>query len=268
MGTTNIKLSVCLSTYNHEEFIAEAIDSVLMQQTDFDYEIIIGEDDSSDNTRAIVKGYKERFPDRIRLFLNSRENVIYINGKPTGLWNFVNKLKNANGKYIAVLDGDDYWTSPLKLQKQVDILESDQSLGGCFHETQLIYEDGSFGKVYGRDTSDLMYTEDTITALSPFHTSSFVFRNDALQIPDWFLENQSADMALFSIISSFGPLKKIPEVMSVYRKHKGGITSRPDIIDNFIDNRIKLIERLNAFHKFRYDLKAKDVICQISDMRK
>ncbi len=266
MNIENAKLSVCLTTYNHEQFIAQAIESVLMQQTTFDYEIIIGEDDSSDNTRAIVKDYKERFADRIRLFLNSRDTVIYINGKPTGLWNFINKLNNTRGKYIALLDGDDYWTSPQKLQKQVDILESDQSLGGCFHETQLVYEDGSLGKIYGRDVNDLMYQDDTITAYSPFHTSSFVFRKEALQIPDWFHETQSADMALFSIVSAFGPLKKIPEIMSIYRKHKGGISNRPDVIDKFTNNRIRLIERLNTFHGLTYNNKAMDVIRQIREM--
>jgi glycosyltransferase involved in cell wall biosynthesis len=255
-------------TYNHERYIAQAIESVLMQQTTFDYEIVIGEDDSSDNTRAIVKEYKERFPDRIRLFLNSRNDVIYIHGAPTGLWNIVNCLNNVRGKYIALLEGDDYWTSPSKLQKQVDILEKDQSLGGCFHETQLVYEDGSLGKVYGRDANDLMYPDDTITAYSPFHTSSLVFRNDALQFPDWLFETQSADMALFSIVSAFGPLQKIPEIMSIYRKHKGGVTNRPDVVANFCNNRISLIERLNNFHGHKYDKKAKEVISQILKLHK
>lgn len=268
MGTKNIKLSVCLITYNHERFIAQAIESVLMQQTNFDFEIMIGEDDSSDKTREIVKEYKERFPDKIRLFLNDRKNVIYILGQPTGLWNFTNTLKHARGEYVALLEGDDYWTSPSKLQQQVDILEREQYLAGCFHETQLLYEDGSLGKVYGRDANDVMYPEDTITALSPFHTSSFVFRKDALHIPDWFFETPNADMALFSIVSAFGPLKKIPEIMSGYRKHEMGISSRPDMKENVRSNRIRLIERLNTFHGLRYDSKAKDVIGDIKKIFK
>lgn len=258
-----MKLSVCISTYNHEQFIAGAVESVLMQHADFDFEILIGEDDSSDNTREIVKEYKERFSDRIRLFLNDRKNVIYIHGQPTGLWNVINKLNNARGEYIALLDGDDYWTSPSKLQQQVAILEREPYLAGCFHETQILYEDGSLGNVSGRDANDVMYPEDTITALSPFHTSSFVFRKKALQIPDWFFETPNADMALFSIVSAYGPLKKIPEIMSVYRKHEMGISNRPDMKENVRSNRIRLIERLNAFHGFRYDSKAKVVIGDI-----
>lgn len=259
-----IKLSVCIATYNHEQYIAQAIDSVLQQQTDFDFEIIIGEDDSADNTRAVVKDYQERFPNLIRLLLNSRENVIYINGVATGLWNFINCLNNARGEYIALLEGDDYWSSPYKLQQQVELLVKERNLGGCFHETQMIYEDGGLGKVYGRDADDLLYPEDTITTLSPFHTSSFVFRKDALQIPDWFYSNHNADMALFSIVSAFGPLKKIPEIMSVYRKHAGGISSQPNVKNNVCNNRTRLIERLNSFHGFKYDKKAQDVVREIA----
>lgn len=261
-------LSVCLSTYNHERFIAQAIESVLMQQTSFDFEIIIGEDDSSDNTRTIVELYKERYPDKIRLCLNSRENVVCIHGQPTGLSNFVTEFNSSKGKYIALLDGDDYWSSPCKLQKQVDILERSQNAAGCFHETQLVYEDGCLGKVYGKDACDIMCTEDTITALSPFHTSSFIFRKEAFHVPNWFYEVPSADMALFSIVSVFGPLIKLPEVMSFYRKHEMGISSRPDMKENFFRNRIKLIECLNTFHKFKFDRKAKEVIREISEMDK
>jgi len=79
-----VKVSVSITAYNHEKFIAQAIESVLMQETDFDYEIIIGEDDSTDRTREIVKAYYEKYPEKIRLFLNDRKNVIYVDGRATG----------------------------------------------------------------------------------------------------------------------------------------------------------------------------------------
>ena len=118
------KISVCITTYNHEKFISQALDSVLMQKTDFDFEVLVGEDDSPDNTRDIVKKYARRYPDKLRLFLNDRKNVIYINGRPTGRWNFINNIRHAKGEYIALLDGDDCWTDPNKLQVQVDFLEN------------------------------------------------------------------------------------------------------------------------------------------------
>ena len=98
-----MKASVSLITYNQAAFIAQAIESVLEQQTTFDFELLIGEDDSSDGTRDIVRQYQARYPGRIRLFLNDRKNVVYVNGKPTGLWNFANNIRNTRGEYVALL---------------------------------------------------------------------------------------------------------------------------------------------------------------------
>lgn len=236
------------------------MDSVLAQKVNFDYEILIGEDDSTDGTRNIVKTYKEKYPDRIKVFLNSRKDVIYIHGRPTGRWNFVNNLRNAQGEYIALLDGDDYWIDPGKLQKQVDVLEQNAIFSGCFHETQVVLENGEPGRIYGKEANEIISAEDTITTVSPFHTSSFVFRRAALQIPEWFSQVVSGDMALFSIVAAAGPLKKLPEVMSVYQKHKRGISSTSQVVDNFHTDRIELISRLDEFHRYQFRMKAKKVI--------
>jgi glycosyltransferase involved in cell wall biosynthesis len=110
----NPLISVNIVTYNHEPYIAQAIEGALMQKTNFPYEVLIGEDDSSDGTREICKEYAAKHPDKIRLFLNDRKNVIYINGQPTGRWNFINLLKNTKGKYVAFCEGDDYWHECVK----------------------------------------------------------------------------------------------------------------------------------------------------------
>ena len=99
------KVSVSLITYNHARYIAQAIDGALMQQTDFPFEIVIGEDMSTDGTREIVKNYQSRHPERIRLLLHNRSNLSLANGKPTGNWNFANNIKNCRGKYIALVGG-------------------------------------------------------------------------------------------------------------------------------------------------------------------
>jgi glycosyltransferase involved in cell wall biosynthesis len=115
--TNDVLLSVCLLTYNHEFFIRKAIENAVNQQTNFDYEIIIGEDCSTDNTRKICEEYQEKYPDKIRL-LPSEKNL--------GLKeNFLQTFRECKGKYIAYLEGDDYWLSTEKLQKQIDILEKD-----------------------------------------------------------------------------------------------------------------------------------------------
>jgi len=159
-------------------------------------------------------------------------------------------------------EGDDYWTDPYKLQKQIGFLEANLEYAGCFHETQVIFEDGSLGKIYGSDVGLILTAEDTISISSPFHTSSFVFRKDSLKsgLPDWYYEVVSGDMALFSIVSASGPLRKIPKVMSVYRKHTKGFTNTDRVINNFHQDRIKLIKYLDEFHKYKFHTKAKRVI--------
>jgi glycosyltransferase involved in cell wall biosynthesis len=99
-----MKVSVCLLTYNHAPYIRQALDSVLMQQADFAFEVCLGEDESSDGTREICIEYAERYPDLIRLFLRNRQDVVYIDGKPTGRFNFVQTLKACSGKYVALID--------------------------------------------------------------------------------------------------------------------------------------------------------------------
>ena len=121
-------VSVCLITYNHAPYIRECLDSILMQQTRFPFEVCIGEDESTDGTREICREYAERHPGRIRLFLRSRsepERGAYMS---QGVYNHVRTMQACHGKYMAWCDGDDAWTDPLKLQKQFDAMEADPGL--------------------------------------------------------------------------------------------------------------------------------------------
>ncbi len=157
-------------------------------------------------------------------------------------------------------DGDDYWTDPHKLQKQIDFLETNLVYAGCFHETQQLLDNNTIGKVYGRDVGLVLNVKDTLSTESPFHTSSFVFRNTSKDLPEWFSDVISGDMALFSIISAHGPLRKIPQIMSVYRKHTEGLTNSLDVRNDFHRNRIKLMHYLDDFHKRKFHSKIRKVI--------
>jgi glycosyltransferase involved in cell wall biosynthesis len=126
-------VSVVVITYNHKNYIKECLDSVLMQKTDFPYEIILGEDDSTDGTREICIDYAEKYPDKIRLFLRDEKDKIYINGKKTGRFNVLECYKDSRGEYIAICEGDDYWTYSAKLQEQVGFLELNQDFGLIGH---------------------------------------------------------------------------------------------------------------------------------------
>ena len=227
-----VKVSVCIQTYNHKPFIAQALDSVLMQETGFDYEIILGEDESQDGTRAMCIEYARRYPDRIRLFLRSRKDVIYINGRPTGRFNFVENLKAARGEYIALLEGDDYWTDPHKLQKQVDFLDSHPEYPICFHPVFWLEQDTSMMHLtyYGAPGIKEYYTLDDLLEYSNFiPTASVVFRNFIVkEYPDWFYQAPIGDYPLHILNLCYSGCEKIgfiDEPMAVYRRHSGGVYS-------------------------------------------
>lgn len=137
---TNPEVSVIVATYNHQKYVVDCLEGILSQKTTFKFEILIGEDNSSDRTRAICQKYAEINPDTIRLFLHQRDNNIKVDGKPTGRFNVLYSLSKVRGKYIAYCEGDDHWTDPYKLQKQFDVLEENPSASFCFSKVGLIFE--------------------------------------------------------------------------------------------------------------------------------
>jgi len=147
----NVDVSVFMCTYNQEKFIRDAIEGILSQQTNFNFELLISEDESSDNTRDICIEYAKNHPVKIRLFLHNRENNIEVLGKPCGILPHVYNMLQARGKYIAVCAGDDYWIDKYKLQNQYDYLldHSECSLVYQQWQEKVIKDDGSFcfGKI-------------------------------------------------------------------------------------------------------------------------
>lgn len=227
MNDTNKKVSVSVVTYNHKDYIKQCLDGILMQQTNFDYEIILGEDESNDGTREICMDYANRYPDKIRLFLRSRKDVIYINGNPTGRYNFIENLKACRGNYIALCEGDDYWTDPLKLQKQVDFLEANEDYGICFHKTkQLNMFDETKNFTVPNIHVDTVFTIEDYILNNKTATCSLVFKKKCFnRIPDWFCTLPFGDLGLILIIMNNSNKKGLVfnDVMGVYRIHEGGI---------------------------------------------
>lgn len=149
-------VSVSVPTYQHSRYISECLDGILMQQTSFPIEIIIGEDGSTDGTREICEEYAIKHQDKIRLFNRDRKLSQYVDkeGHVTrfnGIWNRM----SARGKYIAMCEGDDYWTDPLKLQKQVDVLESSEYIGLVYSKVQYFYQSkNKFKEEFGQEYND------------------------------------------------------------------------------------------------------------------
>lgn len=216
-------VSVSVVTYNHASYIAQALDSVLEQETEFPFEILIGDDCSTDGTREIVQAYQKAHPEKIRLFQSTSRLGQYTGN---GRLNNVRNLKAARGEFVAFLEGDDFWCDQSKLAGQIDWLRKHQEYTGSFHETDQL--DGREQFPWREFGQQLDFGQcDVIADLSLFHTSSFVFRRQYCdQIPLTMLTVQSFDMAWFAMVSSHGPFRRIPHMMSVYRKHGEGITER------------------------------------------
>lgn len=213
-----VKVSVWITTYNHEKFIAKALDSVLMQETKFEYEIIIGEDCSTDNTRQVVIKYKDNHPDKIRLFLPKHNLGMIAMAKAT--------YELCTGEYIAWLDGDDFWTNPSKLQMQVDFLEENPDYVLIFHNKKELNQiDGTFNVFDGpiRNDDDSLSMIHFLNEVNPIYSGSVLHRNIlGEKLPEWIYSLPYLDLVIYYLLLPNGKFKYIDEVMGVYRVHKGG----------------------------------------------
>jgi len=215
-----MKLSVCCISYNHGKFIAKALDGFLSQKTNFDFNIVIADDCSTDDTAAVLQDYSEKYPGKITLI---------INDKNIGMMANLAKAYNAcTAPYIAFCEGDDYWTDPLKLQKQVDFLEANPDFVQVFHNAMVITTDASREPylLCTQDQGELCETKDLLQIGNIIPTCSNVFRRSIMkEIPDWVSSLAMADWPVNIVLSQKGKVKYLNEVMAVYRIHAGGVWS-------------------------------------------
>jgi glycosyltransferase involved in cell wall biosynthesis len=245
-----MKVSVVIITYNHERFIAQAIESALAQDTNFDYEIIIGEDCSTDATRAVVKDFHRRYPGQIvPLF---RDNNLGM------MRNLMETLATCRGRYVAFLEGDDRWEPRDKIQRQADFLDANPDFAICCGRAR-VQDEGTTG------VSELLPTANagtyTITDLLKgnfIYTCTCMCRWGLLKhLPKWFEKMKLGDWPLCALLAQFGKIKLFDDVLAVYRVHPGGVwSSRP--MFNRIQESIRMLDSLNAELGFRY----KDTICE------
>ena len=251
-------VSVVVVAYQHVSYITKCLDSILAQQTDFDYEILLGEDESSDGTREICLAYAKKHPKKIKLFLRSRKDVVYLNGNPIGRFNFLSTLKEASGKYIAICEGDDYWTDKSKLQRQVDCLERNTDLVACFHDATRVNENDELIAENHYTTDKLRFTEhDCISFLtSSYATCALLFRRSAISY-EWDnpLIEQITDEYLELVLAKYGDIERLPYNMAAYRIHSAGRWTSLTLINRLKEkfNRIALIQSI-PYYKNKYDL--------------
>lgn len=245
-------VSVCVPTYQHAEYIVQCLDGILAQEVAFPIEILIGEDQSSDGTREICISYADKYPDKIRLFLNDREDVIYFDGRPSGRANFLNLLSEARGEFVAICEGDDYWTDNSKLEQQVAILRKFQECSFVFHNASIV---GGFrdGGDFSIGLSEGVYGIELIIGQTWFvPTQSILFRKDSLEMGDWIKHIFNCDWGIQLMLAARSPYYYINKIMSVYRLHEKGTSHGR----KRFSLRIKQIETLCIFNctsKFKYD---------------
>ena len=238
-------VSISVVTYNHADFIQQCLEGLISQKTNFPFEILLGEDDSKDTTRSICLDYAERYPNLIRLFLHSRDTVITINDKPTGRFNFINNIKSAKGKYIAICEGDDYWTDQYKLQKQVNFLENNSGYTLVFNNcNQLINNRIVEETRYVGEFSFLDFITKKRSDYMPLRTVSSMFKRD-VDVIDFFSREfrttQIGDYPLFLLMLTKGKGYCLEDVMCVRRRHTGGVSNNFQKIYR-LETRIQVLE--------------------------
>jgi FkbM family methyltransferase len=210
------KLSVCMITYGHEAYIIDALKGVLMQKTTFEFEVVLAEDCSPDATQEVVRSFLQQHP---------RSNKVkYIrHAVNKGMMdNFIWALNQCRGEYIAICEGDDYWIDPLKLERQIAILEQNPSHSFCFHQGIRFGEDESTYDVYPLNKQQTTFLPSEIFNMTTIPMASVVFRSS---IPRTFVRGHShPDFQLLCSLMTRGEAYFLKEVMSVYRVHPGGVS--------------------------------------------
>ncbi len=241
-------LSVVMITYNHEAFVREAIESILKQETKYNIELIISNDNSKDNTDTEIK----------ECIKNNKTNIVisyYNQTKNLGMMpNFLFALQKAKGKYIAICEGDDFWTDPYKLQKQTDWMERDKTITFCCHGFYKLNKNAKIidEKDKIKDDYKIYSLEDYL--ISPFsQTASFVFKNEGLikNLPVWYKDVLAGDNFLVLLCGLKGRIGYLKEKMSVYRIHDSSISNKITLL-KVKENYLYHLKLFDGFSNFKY----------------
>lgn len=212
-----IKVSIFMLTYNQEPFISQAIESIISQKTDFRYQLVIGEDCSTDRTRVICEEFASAQGDKIKLLPSRDKNIGLIK-------NYMETIRECDGKYIAICDGDDYWIDDCKLQKQVDFLEGNADFSIVYTSIQLLYKSGvekKWSSIAGKIDTDF----DDLIFKNHIPSVSVLFKNiqsEENAIPDWLAKYPFGDWPTYLwTIKNGGKIHYLDEITAVYRVDAG-----------------------------------------------
>ena len=212
----------CL-VYNHEPYLRQCLDGFVMQKTNFRFEAIVHDDASTDGSAAIIREYAEKYPDIIKPIIEKENQYSKKDGSLTRIMN-----AHTHGKYVALCEGDDYWTDPLKLQKQVDFLESHPDYVMCSHRFKVFKQNDNLMEAdwYGEVPDGITYDLNSLIHGSWYHTPlTVMFKFDKLCTEEYEKYPNAKDATLFFHLLKKGKGYMMPEAMAVYRIHSGGVWS-------------------------------------------
>ncbi len=248
-----MKLNVCMITYNQEKYIAQAIEGVLMQKTNFKFNLIISDDSSTDKTKSIIEKYKKKFQSKVSVHF-SKSNLGMMK-------NFLQNLDRCDAEYVALCEGDDYWTDPNKLQIQVNFLEENRKYSICAHNVKVVYENSKHPATFwlGAEHKTTSSLEDRLRFGSGGATCSLVFRNKIYgQYPDEFKLLPGADWILQILCSSKGLMYYYSKPMAVYRRNPSGVSSvrvgTQAEIDIYDAGGLQMCNAINKYFNYKYDI--------------
>ena len=255
-------VSICCTTYNHEKYIRDAIEGFLMQETNFPFEIIVHDDASTDRTPNIIREYQKKYPE-IFVCIYQKENQLSKGVRPLPVY----VLPKARGKYIALCEGDDYWTDPFKLQKQVDNMRKYPDCWMSFHPAFEVSSRGKKLGITGKRSSEkikIFDTADFIKGRGGFSpTASLMFNMKALEnLPDFFYKAPIGDYFLQILGSLHGGALYMNETMSAYRYTPNGWSSNmkeKQYLLNHNDLMIKCMDSLNEYLNRKFENEIRDV---------
>lgn len=252
-------VTVCCITYNHEELIRQALDSFLMQKTNFRFKIFVGEDHGPDGTADIVREYAEKYPDQVFAFCREQNMGAQRN--------LVDLCMRANSPYIAFCEGDDYWIDEYKLQKQYDYMQSHPDVRMCYTRTQIeapedwhlnsYYSHNEEGRIILPDCNpafikkEYYHVDDFSEKFSPDHTSNAFFRwNYDLKVPEWYYQGIIGDTPMTMMQMGIGKASFLPDVTSVYRRSDVGVFMHHSIEEHFIQTRLDYVRYLSGVESY------------------
>lgn len=244
--TKKFTVSIFLLTYNQENFISQTLESILNQKTNFDYQLVIGEDHSTDSTRDICEKFAAENPLKIKLLPSLGHNIGLIK-------NYIRTIKECDGKYIAICDGDDYWTDDYKLQKQVDFLENNPEFSIVYTRIELLFKDGSTKKWFPiTDKIDTQFEDLVFSNHIPSVSSMFKNIQDRQnEIPAWIVKYPFGDWPTYLwTIKNGGLIHFIDEVTAVYRIDAGISTEMRRLSSNIVKINLNILQDIFDDNQF------------------